>query len=73
MPRLKSIGYSELERKLKRAGFIPIRKNKHIIYFHFAKQITIPIPHKHSSDISKELLSKLIKEMQFTVEEFNNL
>lgn len=46
--KLKPIGYGydELERKLRRAGYIAIRKGRHTIYFHSIKEITIPIPHK---------------------------
>ncbi|MBU3926010.1 type II toxin-antitoxin system HicA family toxin [Patescibacteria group bacterium] len=73
MPKIKLIGYNKLARKLIRSGFIAVRKSKHTIYFHSAKQITIPIPHKHSRDISKGLLYKLIKEMKISVEEFNQL
>jgi len=73
MPGLKVIGYNELERKLKRAGYIPIRKSKHTIYFHEKNGVTIPIPHKHTREISKGLLYKLIKETKLSVEEFNRL
>lgn len=73
MSKIKPIGYGEFARKLQRAGYISIRKSKHTIYFHPAKQITIPIPHKHSRDISKGLLHKLIKEMRISTEEFNQL
>ncbi len=73
MPKLKPIGYIEFAKKLHRAGYIPIRKSKHTIYFHSEKQITIPFPHKHAKDISKGFLSKLIKEMKLTREEFDNL
>lgn len=73
MPRLKSIGYKEFARKLIKAGYIPIRKSKHTIYYHSGKQITIPLPHKHSRDIPKGLLNKLIKEMKISKEEFDKL
>ena len=73
MPRLKPISYDELSRKLIRAGYKPIRKNKHIIYYHLEKLITIPLPHKHPHDIPKGLLNKLIKEIKISREEFNNL
>jgi len=73
MPGLKVIGYNELERKLRRAGYIPVRKSKHTIYFHEKNGVTIPIPHKHTRDISKEFLHKLIKEMKMSPEEFNRL
>lgn len=73
MQKLKPIGYDEFARKLSRAGYFPIRKSKHIVYFHQGKQITIPIPHKHPKDLSKGLLNKLIKEMRITRDEFYDL
>ncbi len=73
MPKLKPIGYDEFARKLTRAGYVPVRKSKHTIYFHPQKQITIPLPHKHPHDIPKGLLNKLFKEMKITREEFNKL
>jgi len=71
MPKIRPIGYDKFARKLLRAGYIPIRKTKHTIYFHPTKQITVPLPHKHSRDIPKGLLAKLIKEMRLSVEDFN--
>jgi len=73
MSKPKLLSYREFVRKLHRAGYIPIRKSKHTIYFHLTKGITIPLPHKHSRDIPKGLLHKLIKEMKLSVEEFNRL
>lgn len=73
MPKLKPTRYDEFARKLKREGYIPIRKSRHIIYFHQTKQTTIPVPHKHSRDIPTGLLRKLIKEMGISVEGFNRL
>ncbi len=73
MSKLRPIGYDGFARKLLRAGYIPIRKTKHTIYFHPTKQITVPLPHKHGRDIPKGLLAKLIKEMGVSVEDFNHL
>jgi len=73
MPKLKPLSYNEFVRKLQRAGYMLIRKSKHTIYFHLEKGITIPIPHKHSRDISKGLLNKLVKEMKLSAEEFIRL
>ncbi|NUQ56894.1 MAG: type II toxin-antitoxin system HicA family toxin [Candidatus Paceibacter sp.] len=73
MPRLKPISYEKFARKLERAGYVPIRKSKHTIYFQPTKQITIPLPHKHHGDIPKGLLHKLIKEMRISLEEFERL
>ena len=71
MSKLKQIGYTEFVRKLIRMGYLPIRKSKHTIYYNPEKQITIPLPHKHSRDIPKGLLNKLIKEMRISREEFS--
>lgn len=73
MPKLKPIRYDEFSRKLIRAGYVPIRKSKHMIYYHREKQITIPFPHKHTRDIPTGLIHRLIKEMNIAREEFERL
>lgn len=73
MLKLKQIGYAEFARKLIRAGYLPIHKSKHTIYYNPRKQITIPLPHKHGRDVPKGLLNKIIKEMKINREEFNKL
>lgn len=73
MPKLKSASYDEFARKLLRAGYTPIRKSKHVVYYNAGLGITIPLPHKHPRDIPKGLLNKLFKEMKMSREEFNNL
>lgn len=73
MPKLKPMRYDEFARKLIRAGYTPIRKSKHTIYYHPEKQITIPFPHKHTRDIPMGLVHKLIKEMQISREALNQL
>ena len=73
MPKLRPVSYDEFAKKLKRAGYVPVRKSKHVIYVHLAKHITIPLPHKHPHDIPKGLIHKLIKEMSISLEDFNRL
>lgn len=73
MPKLKPIRYDEFMRKLTRAGYVPIRKSKHTIYYHPEKHITIPFPHKHTRDMPMGLVQKLIKEMQISREAFGQL
>ncbi|MEX2091002.1 MAG: type II toxin-antitoxin system HicA family toxin [Candidatus Paceibacterota bacterium] len=73
MSRAKPISYEVLTKKLQRGGYVPIRKTKHTIYFNPTKEVTVPIPHKHQSDVPKGLLHKIIKEMKLSVEEFNEL
>lgn len=73
MPKIKPVGYGEFARKLMRAGYVPVRKSKHIVYFHLVKEITVPVPYKHGRDIPTGLLNKLLKELKLSKEEFNNL
>jgi len=73
MPKLKPMRYQEFAARLVRAGYIPVRKRKHVVYFHPGKQITIPLPHKHRGDIPTGLLNKLVKEMKISKEEFGKL
>lgn len=73
MVKLKPTKYKEFAQKLIRAGYIAIRKTKHIVYYHPEKQITIPLPHKHRGDIPTGLLNKLLKEMKVSKEEFDKL
>jgi len=73
MSKLKPIGYEELERKLRRAGYVAVRKSKHMIYFHPGNGITVPIPHKHPRSVSIGLLHKIMKEMRVSSDDFNEL
>ena len=73
MSKLKPIKYEELMRKLSHAGYVMIRKSKHLIYFHPHKEITIPIPHKHRGNVRLGLLNAIVREMKISKEEFNQL
>jgi predicted RNA binding protein YcfA (HicA-like mRNA interferase family) len=62
-----------MARKLERAGYVSVRKRKHVIYFNPDIGITVPLPHKHAKDLPTGLLNKIIKEMKLTKEEFEQL
>jgi len=68
---LSSATPKEVVRIAHRLGFRLIRQSgSHAIYRHpDGRWLTIPM---HSGDLGKGLLRKLIKDLDLTVEEFNN-
>ena len=72
MPKLTPVSYRELARKLKRAGYIEIRTNRHPVYYLAAENLTIPVP-QHPGDVPKGTLRAIVREMGITVEAFNAL
>ena len=72
MPRLVPISHRELAQKLRRAGFEVIRTRRHPVYYSAERDLTIPIP-SHPGDVPKGTLRTIIREMELTVEEFNDL
>ena len=72
MPKLIPISHKDLARKLKRAGYVEIRTNKHPVYYLAAQNLTIPVP-QHPGDVPKGTLRAIVREMGMSVEEFNAL
>ncbi|MSU63582.1 MAG: type II toxin-antitoxin system HicA family toxin [Pedosphaera sp.] len=72
MPKLVPISHRVLARKLRRAGFVEIRTSRHPVYYSSEKDLTVPIP-SHPGDVPKGTLRTIIREMGFSVEDFNNL
>ncbi|MGA2222419.1 MAG: type II toxin-antitoxin system HicA family toxin [Verrucomicrobiia bacterium] len=72
MSKLVPISHRELARKLIHAGFVEIRTSRHPVYYHAAKDLTIPIP-RHPGDVPKGTLRAIIREMGLTVDEFSEL
>ena len=72
MPKLVPISHRELARKPKRAGFVVIRTTHRPVYYCAERDLTIPIP-SHPGDVPKGTLRTIIREMQITVEQFNDL
>jgi predicted RNA binding protein YcfA (HicA-like mRNA interferase family) len=72
MPRLVRISYRELASKLKRAGYREIRTSRHPVYYLAEKDITVPVP-RHPGDVPIGTLRAIVREMDMSVEEFNDL
>jgi len=73
MPKLPVITYTVLAKKIKKAGYQIVRTNKHIVYCHIKRNITVPIPKNHRGDVPKGTLRTIINEMKITIEDFCNL
>jgi predicted RNA binding protein YcfA (HicA-like mRNA interferase family) len=72
MPTFGSIKRSELIRLLKRLGFEgPYAGGKHQYLVKASLKVWIPNPHQ--GDISKSLLSKILKQANVSREEWENL
>jgi predicted RNA binding protein YcfA (HicA-like mRNA interferase family) len=72
MPKLVPISHRELARKLRRAGYIEIRTRRHPVYYLAEKDLTIPVP-SHPGDVPKGTLRAIVREMEISIEEFNDL
>ena len=72
MPKLVPITHRELARKLRRAGYVEIRTSRHPVYFLAEKDLTIPIP-SHPGDVPRGTLRAIVREMEISVEQFNDL
>lgn len=73
MTRMIPISPKNLEKKIIKLGFRPIRqKGSHVFYRHpDSRTTTIPFHGNH--DIGPVLLSKILKEIKISREEFNQL
>ena len=72
MPKLVPISHRELARKLRRAGYVEIRTRRHPVYYLAEKDLTIPVP-SHPGDVPKGTLRAIVREMEISIEEFNDL
>jgi len=72
VPKLTRISYRELAAKLRRAGYVEIRTTRHPVYYLAEKNITIPVP-RHPGDVPIGTLRAIVREMDVSVDEFNNL
>jgi predicted RNA binding protein YcfA (HicA-like mRNA interferase family) len=72
MPKFGPTKRQDLIRYLKQLGFVgPTKGGKHQ---HMKKEgITLTIPNPHQGDISRELLSRILKQAGITREEWENL
>jgi predicted RNA binding protein YcfA (HicA-like mRNA interferase family) len=72
MPKLIRVSYRELATKLRRAGYVEIRTNRHLVYYLEERNATIPVP-RHPGDVPIGTLRAIVREMGLTVDEFNDL
>jgi len=72
MPKLVRVSYRELAAKLRRAGYREIRTSRHPVYYLAEKDVTVPVP-RHPGDVPIGTLRAIVREMDISVEEFNNL
>ena len=72
MPPFKPIKRLELIRQLKKLGFLgPFPGGKH--QYMVKEQLKIWIPNPHQDDISKTLLTKILRQAGITKDEWENL
>ena len=72
MPKLSPVSQRKLIIKLKKFGFIgPFQEGKHPYMIKGEISITIPNPHK--GDISKSLLSEILRQAGISPSEWNKL
>lgn len=72
MPKLVRVTYRELAAKLRRAGYVEIRTNRHPVYWLESANITVPVPH-HPGQVPIGTLRAIVREMGMDVEAFNDL
>ena len=72
MPKLSPISQSKLIIKLKKFGFNgPFQEGKHP--YMIKEEISITIPNPHKGDISKHLLSEILRQADISSSEWNKL
>ena len=73
MSRLAIIDFRSFEKILYRLGFTRTRqKGSHVIYHHEDGR-TVSVPNHKGKDISRPLLHSLLKDIDITVDDYNNL
>ena len=73
MTKLKLLTATELERLLFRLGFVKVRqKGSHVFYRHENGRTTT-IPHHSSINLPRPLLRAILRQINLSVEEYNNI
>jgi predicted RNA binding protein YcfA (HicA-like mRNA interferase family) len=71
MPKLRSVSFSELVRKLKALNFEgPFSGGKHLFMVNGHLRLTIPNPHRQ--DIGADLLKRILKQGEIERNEWDN-
>ena len=73
MSRLPIVGFRELEKVLLHLGFEAVRqKGSHVFYRHPDGRTTT-VPHHPGRDIARPLIREILREVDLTPEEFQDL
>ena len=73
MSRLAIIDFRSFEKILLRLGFKRTRqRGSHVIYHHKDGRI-VSVPYHKGKDLSRQLLRSLLKQIDITVDDYNNL
>lgn len=68
----KSISWRKLIQKFRRLGFDgPYSGGRHL--FMVKERLKVRIPNPHRSDISKDLVSEILKQAGISIEEWENI
>ncbi|MBI4595095.1 MAG: type II toxin-antitoxin system HicA family toxin [Candidatus Tectomicrobia bacterium] len=74
MSRLILLKPQEVIRKLKALGYEgPVRTGRHPIMLNLKERKTIPIPMHKGKDITVGLIKKILREVEISLDEWNNL
>lgn len=71
MTRLPVVDFKTMEEVILRLGFQPVRqKGSHVFYRHSDGRTTT-LPHHPGRDLSRHLIREILREIEISVEEFN--
>jgi predicted RNA binding protein YcfA (HicA-like mRNA interferase family) len=71
MTRLPVVDFKTMERIILRLGFQSVRqKGSHVFYRHPDGRTTTP-PHHPGRDLSRPLIREVLREIEISVDEFN--
>jgi predicted RNA binding protein YcfA (HicA-like mRNA interferase family) len=74
MTKLLPINSKDIIRKIKQLGYFEVRQIGSHIRFKHSDQNKIPITiPMHNKDLGRGLLRKIIRDLQISIDEFNNL
>ncbi|MCJ7729175.1 MAG: type II toxin-antitoxin system HicA family toxin [Sedimentisphaerales bacterium] len=73
MSKLKLIDAKQMEKLLLKLGFVKVRqKGSHAFYRHPDGRTTT-LPHHKGRDLSRPLLREILREIDISVDEYDNL
>ncbi len=71
MSRLPIVDYKTVNKLLIKLGFVTVRqKGSHVFYRHPDGRTTT-VPHHKGRDLARPLLREILREIELTIDEFN--